>query len=833
MPRSKGVKREIAMLLNSMPHADVARMSKRTEHQSSPIVATPAPTIASGWSTSPPSSLQPRRLHRSHQHEEHNPEAQISDDDDDDEYTPSEEDDSQEDEEDEEATEKEVDTPMGGVSFDDVSSLTPDNPAVAEEDTKPAASQFSAGDNILLPWHETKASYEAFPCPKCLGKGNNNPNDEEESNPLWKESLLAEAYSHGALSDIVITCQVCSYETVVCATIVKDDSNTIDEESSARRSMRRGTGSSAKYKAHESKFKAYPINYNMVLLAHVLGCSTDAIGTIFAFLGMAPSKGGNAKWKQLEDVVGDAEQHTAAVVCDENRADAIVAYQEKAKEQYTNWVATQEGRQSPQQTKVAKMQEFLNLKDGRVGLSVGMDGAWQRRAIGFGNGNSMSGHNFCVDLNTKRIINFIVYSKRCTTCTRYTKLGTPAPIHRCSQNFEGSSKSMEADASVQHKVDLETNATGVFIHTLCTDDDSSVRANTKYSFDDLARRDYPDYHGRNKHITDWPYTETTVNGKTTRTYAKDTGHLPLQCYPIDRYITDKNHRVRCIGKFLFSKELQSKAKCTPMGKMSKEEALKLKKYAGYYLKQDTNQQLPFDEFVRRAPCMYLHHFNDHSLCNVQWCKILQSQRSDGIQPTVIPVGYMKRFRHKETDKKLLDKLQDLYAPYLKSESLWQCYHAHDTNKNESLNRKCTAVAPKDRYLSGTMSLKDRISLVVSTDSVGYVEGFQRIMQLLGLDLELAAPVLMEWCRRVDRRQIKAGVWRQRPEVKRRRVAAINEAIKAYTIGDKAAAKQGKIYESGSAIDINACIDSIVGNDDDEADPRLVVDPLVVDQTGVL
>jgi hypothetical protein len=342
----------------------------------------------------------------------------------------------------------------------------------------------------------------------------------------------------------------------VCPTILKESN--ID---SAGRSSRSVTSRSTnKYKAHESKFKAYPINYSLVLLAHVLGCGPDSIGTIFAFFGIAPGRGGVAKWKQLEDAVGQAEQHTATAVCEENIADALVAYQDKAKEDYKEWVATQDGQQSPQQSRIEKMQELLNLQDGRVGVTVGMDGAWQRRAIGFGNGNSMSGHNFCVDLKTKRIINFIVYSKRCTTCTRYNKLGTPPPIHRCSHNFEGSSKSMEADASVQHKVDLETKATGVYIHTLCTDDDSSVRANTRYSLDDIARRDYPDYHGRNKAITDWPYSESTVNGKTTRTYAKDTGHLPLQCYPIHRYITDKNHRVRCIGKFLFSKELQSKAR---------------------------------------------------------------------------------------------------------------------------------------------------------------------------------------------------------------------------------------------------------------------------------
>jgi hypothetical protein len=108
-----------------------------------------------------------------------------------------------------------------------------------------------------------------------------------------------------------------------------------------------------------------------------------------------------------------------------------------------------------------------------------------------------------------------------------------------------------------------------------------------------------------------------------------------------------------------------------------------------------------------------------------------------------------------------------------------------------------------------MSLSDRINFVVSTDSVGYLEAIRRILLELGLDLELVSPVLQEWCRRLDQKQIQSGIWRKKPEVKRRRVAAINEAIKAWTQGDKAAAKQGKVYESGSAIDVDASIDRVL------------------------
>ena len=318
-----------------------------------------------------------------------------------------------------------------------VSELT-EPPSASKDKSTTAAPIF---ENILAPWAETKAAYEMLPCPKCLGK-----EDPHDNTRLWKPSLRAEAYSHGALFDVVITCNVCKHEKVIASTATKKDiRNNNDDESSAAPPSTRSTGT--KYQSWKSKFREYPINYNLVLLTHVLGCGPDSIGTIFAFLGLAPSKGDYSKWKSLEDLVGEAEQFTSSQACEENIASAVVAYQDRAKTAFSQWLATEEGHQSTRATKVQKMQSLLNMKDGRVGVTVGMDGAWQRRVIGFGSGNSMSGHNFCVNLLTKKIVNAVVYSKQCTTCQRHKKLDTPPPPHRCSANFEGSAKSMEADSS--------------------------------------------------------------------------------------------------------------------------------------------------------------------------------------------------------------------------------------------------------------------------------------------------------------------------------------------------------------------------------------------------
>jgi hypothetical protein len=576
-----------------------------------------------------------------------------------------------------------------------------------------------------------------------------------------------------------------------------------------------------KYQPKVSKFKAYATNYQMVLMAQKLGFGIDKLSEVFAHFGLSPAKGGYNKWKALQDIIGEAEQAVCAEVLSGNIQAAVVLYQDEAKEQYTSWLEAAED-QPTQEQKVNKMESLLNLKDGRVGIDCGADMAWQRRAIGFGKMNSKSGMNFCVELKTRRIVNMVVYSKQCTKCERWkiTHPMVPAPPHRCSHNFDASnsSKSMEADATVKHKEDLEVAATGVYMRRLCTDDDSSVRANTKYNLTEFYNDKYGE-HNWSSHDdnVDWPYTTIIKDdGTEKRVYMsprQDAGHLPLQCYPIDRYLTDVGHRVRCIAKGLF--KIQSKSKKVPPGKLSSAECQKLKKTAGLFFKK--NNGLPFVEFHSRAPCMYLHHFDDHSCCDIAWCKPLQSKRTDGIDATVLSDAYRRRFRDKEVDWVTFKAVEDIYAAYLTKDAMWQCYHGYDTNKNESLNRKCSATAPKDRYLSGTMTLSDRFSLIVAVDSVGYVNTYVRVLAKVGFDIALVCPVLQEWCSRVDDRLTKSGEWRKKPEVKRKRVADVTALVNAWCNAELKAARQGKEYASGSAIVVNRGNSNSSQNDESKTD----------------
>jgi hypothetical protein len=553
-----------------------------------------------------------------------------------------------------------------------------DSDANADKDNNPPPKTKNckppfAPDNVLVPWAELWSSYKQFPCPTCC---------KEET---WDGSLTlnAEAHPHGVISDIVIRCERCNHTVLVspgyCRHSKLGPRTTAREGNNlpAKKYNRRVDPQEYSTNPKDSKFMKYSINYSIVILMQLLGIGPDGLAMIFAFLGISSGKGSYSKWKKIQDVVGEAEETLCEQECKANIELELRLTREVAMAKWEAW-KQQEGRDSTEDEGVDKMEALLRVQptsDGvsaaRIGIGVATDGAWQKRAIGLGGGNSKSGMNYCVGVQSKRIINLGCYSKQCTSCTwwrkRYPLLETP--LHRCPQNFDpnASSKRMEPDATVQHKVDIELPNNGVYVATLLTDDDSTVRANTRYGYRALADRDYPGW-SRRKGDTNWPYKINAATGKPV--YFPDYGKLPLQCYPISKFLSDIGHRVKCIAKAIFN--LKSKSMKLADGLLAKGECLKLKKSAGYYFKQEANQALPFDDFCSRAHCIYLHHFGNHSVCNVSWCKVLKSQRN--ANPIALTEDYKSRFRSKEINNKLFKLVVKAFTPYLETEAMRQVYH---------------------------------------------------------------------------------------------------------------------------------------------------------------
>ena len=102
---------------------------------------------------------------------------------------------------------------------------------------------------------------------------------------------------------------------------------------------------------------------------------------------------------------------------------------------------------------------------------------------------------------------------------------------------------MEADAALLLTVKM-FDAKNVEVEKIVTDNDSSMKANVRYSFEEKAQRKdlFPEYqHPR------------TDNGKLR----PSTGILPLHV-PEPQWLVDPNHQTKVVGKRFF--EMKSKGK---------------------------------------------------------------------------------------------------------------------------------------------------------------------------------------------------------------------------------------------------------------------------------
>jgi hypothetical protein len=145
---------------------------------------------------------------------------------------------------------------------------------------------------------------------------------------------------------------------------------------------------------------------------------------------------------------------------------------------------------------------------------------------------------------------------------------------------------------------------------------------------------------------------------------------------------------------------------------------------------------------------------------------------------------------------LYDKVKKKVMYLLTEEKMREVHHPFNTQKNETLQRQATAVAPKDRFLGGKMQLYDRLRLVTILDSVGKYEGFSRLFRSMGLPV--LHPVLALWAATKDRHDKTKYNYKRRPAIKRKRAGEKIAAMKAGMLQEKKAKKARLTYKSGIA-----------------------------------
>jgi hypothetical protein len=177
--------------------------------------------------------------------------------------------------------------------------------------------------------------------------------------------------------------------------------------------------------------------------------------------------------------------------------------------------------------------------------------------------------------------------------------------------------------------------------------------------------------------------------------------------------------------------------------------------AGYYF--HGNHDLPFEEFQRRSHCIYLHHFSDHSLCDIKWCKVLQycSQQDHPVKDEELPPNLQpgsQFYRCKKRSWHLFARIKEGLAPYFMEEALRQVWHCYSTQKNEALNKCTSKMIPKDKFFGNACTLHDCLRMIVIEDSKGFQAGFNALLAVLQIPF---TPMLREWCHWKDQEIKKA------------------------------------------------------------------------------
>ena len=167
------------------------------------------------------------------------------------------------------------------------------------------------------------------------------------------------------------------------------------------------------------------------------------------------------------------------------------------------------------------------------------------------------------------------YEQKCSLCQRVTSEAGIAVPHKFLCNWEGSSGAMESGLALQLVIAVFEEFDGlVYIKHIVTDDDSTMRSHIKN--------------------------------------IKNGGKLP-DYIPQPIFKADPSHRIKvmCSPIFAMISDTKDPDKC------KHNDATRIKRYTGYYIRQNRTKDL--DTFVRNAKAPIEHLSNEHSFCDAEWC----------------------------------------------------------------------------------------------------------------------------------------------------------------------------------------------------------------------
>ena len=426
-------------------------------------------------------------------------------------------------------------------------------------------------------------------------------------------------------------------------------------------------------------------------------------------------------------------------------------------------------------TLMFKNMEILDwrLTNIAIGLTFSYDMGWNKRSSGK-TFDSLSGHAFFVGCHSRKIVLAKITSKQCSVCSKAEAKGKVPKVHECPKNYSGSSKAMEADGALSLVKELdELSDSKLFVEAFVTDDDSSIRALISH-FDPKSR--------------------------------KNKGKLPDHI-PEPKWLADPSHRTRVVARAIFAlvKLRMKESECKNI------DAQRFKRYFAYMLKQGRDGTL--EDLMFRAKAVLEHLFNDHTYCDPKWCvplRLSQDYEQDSNENIVdiaedimepnhenIDSNKDKYYRSKTEHSELYSQMKKAYEPYVTPERLKESLHPFDTQLNESLNNVVAKYAPKNRTYATSMSLSNRVMIVVGIHNMGHYNYWKKVFQVIGIPM---SSNLCENLKRLDSKKSNKRKYNCRKEVKSKRRKIQHEKMQQQLVQQVKDAKRGAIYRPGFVVE---------------------------------
>ena len=249
------------------------------------------------------------------------------------------------------------------------------------------------------------------------------------------------------------------------------------------------------------------------------------------------------------------------------------------------------------------------------------------------------------------------------------------------------------------------------------------------------------------------------------------GKLP-EYIPEPIFLADPTHRVKTIAKYIFQLAKMPLSESP----VTKDLALQMKKYFGYFLKQQRFSTLDQIRHASKAP---LHHlFNNHQFCNVSWCLAKRAEENgDNYVNRDAPFLDMKD----KKGAKIFSQLKEVCDRFTTDAKLSESLHYGDTQANESFNNQLAYLAPKNVNYLQSKSLYFRLAIAILLNNEGHGEAWKSIFKSVGINLQ---PKILEHLQIRDKRKEKKKEVMQTSEYKRKRQHRSNAKILERIYGER-------------------------------------------------